>query len=186
MERKTRWPSFTSHHKDQSHSPINGSWFLKEMLASIPPNNNMSARPLLTQSSLIPIPCLLSNPSLPSRDAVLSQGLPSISAIRSVPIAASPSLTYTLFCLSLTYFQSWQMKGIKSREGRGSRGRRRGGLRVRELIRLEKHAGLNTLLMSTTKDASSVSGGSWGMFRMIRQEKCSSMCAHLCVCWHVC
>lgn len=47
--------------------------------------------------------------------------------------------------------------------GGNSRGRRwegRDGARDRELIRLEKHAGLNTLLMSTTKDPSSVSGGS--------------------------
>lgn len=42
-------------------------------------------------------------------------------------------------------------------------------VRDRELIRLEEHAGLNTLLMSTTKDSSRVSGGLLGMLRLIQR-----------------
>lgn len=40
----------------------------------------------------------------------------------------------------------------------GDGGVGRGGGRDGKLIKLEKHAGLNTLLMSTTKDSCSVSG----------------------------
>lgn len=53
------------------------------------------------------------------------------------------------------------MKRIKSRRGWGQQREVVGvGEPDIELIRLEKHAGLDTLLMSTTKDSSCVSGGS--------------------------
>lgn len=73
------------------------------------------------------------------------------------------------------------MKRIKSRDGVAVGRCRSGG--DTELIRLEKHAGLNTLLMSTTKDSSCVSGGLQGMLRMIQHGEvfeyvCASAYVH--------
>lgn len=139
---------------------------LKEMLASVCSYNIVSWRPLLTDSSLIPAPCLLSNPSKPPRDPFSSQGLPSISPLflsLSMPLPHSFSLSGVF----LSLISKLTNEEDKEQGGRGASGSRRRGAggggvegkeRDRELIRLEKHAGLNTLLMSTTKDSSCVSG----------------------------
>lgn len=172
---------FASHRsgpQGATHSPK------RKVVESVSSNFIMSSRPLLIARSLILIPCLLSStiPTKPPRDAFSSQGLPSISPNFLSAIAASPSLNFTFPCLSLTYFQSWQMKRIKSRRRWGQQREVVGvGEPDIELIRLEKHAGLDTLLMSTTKDSSCVSGGSWRMLRIIQQgEMFKYACTHLC------
>lgn len=110
-----------------------------------------------------------SNLSQPSRDTFSSQGLPSISPLL---LSSSSSRWFTLprsVFLSLI-FQSWQMKRIKSRGGGGRTMREEeegGEEQDTRLIRLEIHAGLNILLMSTTKDSSRVSGAWWGKLCMI-------------------
>ena len=78
-------------HEVHSYSPkLNRlrSYFLKKCRPVFTPST-FCHLDLLIEHSLIPIPCLLSNPSQPPRDAFSSQGLPSI----------SPHL-----CLSLTHF----------------------------------------------------------------------------------
>lgn len=78
------------------------------------------------------------------------------------------------------------MKMIK-RVGWGFRGRRRGKRKSEiELIRLEKHAGLNTLLMSTTKDSSRVPRGLVGTLCMIQRVEVFKCVMCVCVAMSAC
>lgn len=108
------------------------------------------------ECSSIAIPCLLSNPSRPPRDAFSSRELRSIFALfLSLPqFHFLASFSHLLSKLTNEEDKEWG--GGRAAEGGGEVG---GKERDRELIRLEKHAGLDTLLMSTTKASSCVSGG---------------------------
>ncbi len=104
--------------------------------------------------------------------------------LQSRPFSASASLTFTPLCLSLSYFQSWQMKRIKSLEGGVGRGGREE--RDTELIRLEKHAGLNT----PNEHYKGFKLCLWGFVRGVKHntvgEQCSSMCVRICACAYMC
>lgn len=74
-------------------------------------------------------------------------------------------------------------KERRRRRGRWQGREVEGKERDSKLIRLEEHAGLNTLLMSTTKDSSCFSGGSWATLHTIQQgEVLEDVCICLCEC----